>query len=86
MFQDIFKRTDVIVKMVYSIRLITMSPLYPGSKPCSTGTHNETVKNLALSHAFHRSNQDRTSAVTLFNSHSSESECDKNHVKLRLTT
>ena len=25
-----------------------MSPLYPCGKPCSRGTHNETVKNLAL--------------------------------------
>ena len=30
------------------IRLMTMSPLYPCGKPCSRGTHNETVKNLAL--------------------------------------
>ena len=29
-------------------RLMTMSPLYPCGKPCSRGTHNETVKNLAL--------------------------------------
>ena len=29
-------------------RLMTMSPLYPCGKPCSTGTHNETVKKLAL--------------------------------------
>ena len=25
-----------------------MSPLYPCDKPCSTGTRNEAVKNLAL--------------------------------------
>ena len=25
-------------------RLMTMSPLYPCGKPCSRGTHNETVK------------------------------------------
>ena len=31
-----------------SRRLMTMSPLYPCGKPCSTETHNETVKNLAL--------------------------------------
>ena len=30
------------------IRLMTMSPLYPCGKPCSRGTRNETVKNLAL--------------------------------------
>ena len=29
-------------------RLMTMSSLYPCSKPCSRGTHNETVTNLAL--------------------------------------
>ena len=28
--------------------LMMMSPLYPWGKPCSTGTHNETVKNLTL--------------------------------------
>ena len=27
---------------------MTMSPLYPSGKPCSRGTHNETLKNLAL--------------------------------------
>ena len=27
---------------------MTMSPLYPSGKPCSRGTHNETVKNSAL--------------------------------------
>ena len=31
-----------------SPRLMTMSPLYPCGKPCSRGTHHETVKNLAL--------------------------------------
>ena len=29
-------------------RLMTTSPLYPCGKPCSRGTHHETVKNLAL--------------------------------------
>ena len=29
-------------------RLMTMSPLYPCGKPCSRGTHHETVNNLAL--------------------------------------
>ena len=29
-------------------RLMTMSPLYSCGKPCSRGTHNETMKNLAL--------------------------------------
>ena len=29
-------------------RLMTMNPLYPCGKPCSRGTHNETVKNLVL--------------------------------------
>ena len=27
-------------------KLMTMSPLYPCNKPCSTGTHKETVKKL----------------------------------------
>ena len=27
---------------------MTMSPLYPCGKPCSRGTHNETVTNLKL--------------------------------------
>ena len=27
---------------------MTMSPLYSSGKPCLTGTHNETVKKLAL--------------------------------------
>ena len=31
---------------------MTMNPLYPCGKPCSRGTRNETVKNLALSPAF----------------------------------
>ena len=29
-------------------RLMTMSPMYICSQPCSTGTHNETVKKLTL--------------------------------------
>ena len=29
-----------------------ISPLYPFGKPCSTGTHNETVKKLTLFFAF----------------------------------
>ena len=33
---------------IIMLRLMTMSPLYPCGKPCSRGTHNETVKNLAL--------------------------------------
>ena len=60
---------------------MTMSPLYPCGKPCSTGTYDESVKNLALSPAFERSNHDRTTAVALFNGHSSERKCDNNHVK-----
>ena len=27
---------------------MAMSPLYPSGKPCSTGTHNATVKKLTL--------------------------------------
>ena len=40
-------------------RLMTMSPLYPCGKPCSRGTHNETVKNPALSPAFDHDSIDR---------------------------
>ena len=67
--------------VILSPRLMTMSPFYPCGKPCSRGTHNETVKNPALSPAFDRSNHDRTTAVALFNGHSLERKCDKNHVK-----
>ena len=42
---------------------MAMSPLHRCGKPCSTGTRNETVKNLALSPAFDQSNQDRKTAV-----------------------
>ena len=42
---------------------MTMSPFFPCGKPCSAGTHNETVKSLALSPVFDRSNQDRMNAV-----------------------
>ena len=64
----------------FGSRIMTMSPLYPCGKPCSRGTHNETVKNPALSPAFDRSNHDRTTAVALLNSHSSERKCDESHV------
>ena len=37
-----------LVTAVFIRRLMTMSPLYPCGKPCSRGTHDETVKNLAL--------------------------------------
>ena len=33
-------------------RLLTMSPLYPSSKPCSTGNHIEAVRKLTLFFAF----------------------------------
>ena len=69
---------------VYSVlenRPMTMSHLYTCGKPCSTGTHNETVKKLTLFSAFDRSNYDRTTALALFNGHSSERKFDKNHVK-----
>ena len=33
-------------------RLMTMSPLYPLGQHCSTGIHNETVKELTLFSAF----------------------------------
>ena len=43
-----------------------MSPLYPCGKPCSRGTHNETVKNLALSSFFnHQWNYDGIMASNL---------------------
>ena len=32
----------------YATRLMTMSLLYPCGKPCSRGTHDETMKTLAL--------------------------------------
>ena len=35
-----------------SNRIMTMNPLYPCGKPCSTGTHNETVKKLTQFSAF----------------------------------
>ena len=60
---------------------MTMSPFYPCDKPCSRGTHNETMKNLALTPAFDQSNHDRTITVAVFNGHSSERKCDRNHVK-----
>ena len=59
---------------------MTMSPLYPSGKPCSRGTHDETVKNLALSPAFDRSNHDRITSVALFNGHYLERKCDIKHV------
>ena len=36
------------VSIISLLRLMTMSPLYPCGKPYSRGTHNETVKDLAL--------------------------------------
>ena len=62
-------------------RLMTMKPMYPCGKPCSRGTHNETVKHLALSKAYDRLNHDRKTAVALFNGCSSERKCNKYHVK-----
>ena len=38
-----------VKKQTHQLRLMTMSPLYPCGKHCSTGAHNETAKNLALS-------------------------------------
>ena len=40
-------------------------PFYRSSKPCSTGTHNETVKKLALVPAFIISNYDGITASYL---------------------
>ena len=37
-----------VILSPYEGRLMTMSPLYPCGKPCSRGTHNEKLKNLAL--------------------------------------
>ena len=51
--------------MWYYPRLMTMSPLYPCGIPCSRGTHNETVKNLALSPAFDHDSIDRISIERL---------------------
>ena len=55
--------------------------LFPCGKPCSTKTHDETVKKLVLFSAFDRWNHDRKTAVALFNGHSSERICNTNHVK-----
>ena len=30
--------------MIFNIRLMTMSPLYPCGKPCSRGTHSDTLR------------------------------------------
>ena len=49
---------QVRIRSVIEGRRMTMSPLYSFGKPCSTETHNETVKNLALLPAFDRSNHD----------------------------
>ena len=68
-------------KDIFIYRLMTMSPLYLCGKLYSTGTLNEAVKNLTLSPACDRLNHDRMTAVALFNSHSSERKCSKNHVK-----
>ena len=38
---------------------MTTSPFYPCGKPCSRGTHDETVKNLALSFFNHQWDYDR---------------------------
>ena len=41
------------------------SPLYPCSKPCSKGTNNETVKNLALVSSIIKWNYDGIMALNL---------------------
>ena len=46
-------------------RLMTMSSLYPCGKPCSRGTHYETVKNPALSPSFDHDSIDRISVERL---------------------
>ena len=58
-------------------RLMTISSLYPCGKPCSTGTHRETVRKLIVCSAFDRSNHDRTTTSSLLNGHSSERKCEK---------
>ena len=58
-------------------RLMAMSLFYSCSKPCSKGTHDETVKRLTLFSAFNRSNHDRTTALSLFICHSSETKYEK---------
>ena len=42
-----------------SFRLIKIIPLYPYSKPYSTGTHNETVEKADPIFSIHQSNHDR---------------------------
>ena len=46
--QSVVYTAAVQLMWACSTRLMTMKPLCPWSKPCSTGTHNETVKKLAL--------------------------------------
>ena len=60
---------------------MTMNPLYPCGKLCSTGTHSEIMKNLALFPVFDRSNHERTTSVALFKCRSSKRKWDNNHVK-----
>ena len=43
-----FQASKVSRVKVTLLRLTTMSPLYPFGEPCSTGTHNETVKKLTI--------------------------------------
>ena len=47
-------------------------------------THNEAKKKLTLFSAFDRTNHDPKTDLALFNGHSSERNCDKNHVKQTL--
>ena len=64
---------------------MTMSPLYPCGKLCSTGTHNETVKNLVLFSTFDRSNQERTTASALVIGQSSVTPQKENAIKTTLS-
>ena len=63
-------------------RLKTMSPLYPRGKPCTTGTHNKTVKKMTLFSAFDRSNHGPATALALFNGHSIVRKCDESSLYL----
>ena len=49
-------------------RLMAMSPLYPCGKPCSTGPHNQTVKNLAPFSAIMASNLNPVGALSILQS------------------
>ena len=62
---------------------MTMSPLYPRGKPRSTGTHNETVKNLVL-FLHHAPFMIERLLQLYWTVTPQKKNCDKCHVKQRL--